>query len=158
MEMINKLPNNVKAYIEKNGSDLVDGYVRFLESSEIEEIAEILKKSSIWNDGIPFASTAFGDIIAWEEGYVILYKFTDENYTVMLSGTEFFFDNLADSSYRTDFFDMALYNAAIEKCGKIEKDECYVLEPIPKLGGAREIKYVNTGSLRNYLQFMILSY
>lgn len=155
MEVINKLPSNLKDYIEKRGEDLVDGYIRFLEVNEIEEISKILKNSPIWHNGIPFASTVFGDILSWEDGYIMLYKLTEEDYTVMLSGSDFFFANLEDSEYRNDFLDMELYNAAIKKYGKINHSQCYVLEPIPILGGAREEKYLNVGEFKSYIELLV---
>lgn len=155
MKMINNLPANLKDYIESHGENLADGYIRFLEADEIDGMSELLKHSSIWHDGIPFATTVFGDVLSWEEGYIMLYKFIDEDYTVMLSGTDFFFVNLKDIEYQKEFLDMALYKIAIEKFGKVNCNECYVLEPIPKLGGAREEKYLNIGDLKSYLQILI---
>lgn len=155
MGMINNLPANLKHYIENYGKNLVDGYIRFLEIDEIEEVSDILRISNIWNDGIPFATTVFGDVLSWEDGYIMLYKFTDEDYTVILSGTDFFFENLKDIEYQKDFFDIQLYKSAIKRLGRINRKECYILEPIPKLGGAREEKYLNIGKLKSYLQILV---
>lgn len=156
MQIKDKLPHNIiEAMSKSSNKEFADGYVRFLSEEEITEIESIVKKSYLWNDGIPFATTVFGDVISWEKGYVMLYKFTDENYNVLLSGTEFLFENFEDKEYQKDYFDMELYLKAIKKCGKIAKDKCYVLEPIPKLGGARDIEYVNIGSINEYIRFLI---
>ena len=153
--MITKLPDNIRTYIEKEGTSLVDGYLRFLKKEEIEMIDEILGKSQIWNKGIPFATTVFGDILSWEEGYVMLYKMSEADYTVISSGTKFFFENLKDTSYQADYFDLDLYNEAQKKLGKVQNTECYVIEPIPALGGAREINYLSIGDMKTYLYLLI---
>lgn len=155
MSIIDKLPSNLREYIKNDGSSLVDGYIRFVKEDEIAELLEIVEQSELWQGGIPFATTVFGDVLSWEDGYIMLYKFTEEDYTVMLSGTDFFFSNLKDQEYQKDFLDMDLYLAAIDKMGEIHDDECYVLEPIPRLGGAREIKYVNIGKMKEYLMMLI---
>lgn len=155
MNEINKLPDNIKNYILTDGKDLADGYIRFLNSDKIDEISEILKKSQIWNNGVPFAITVFGDVVAWEDNYIVLYKFTDEDYTIILSGSEFFFTNLQDKTYQQDFFDIELYHEAVKRLGKISREQCYIFEPIPKLGGAREVKYLNIGEFKNYIYILL---
>lgn len=155
MGITDRLPSNLKEYIDNKGGELVDGYVRFLGEEDMRQMSETLKPCPIWNDGIPFATTAFGDILAWEDGYVMLYRLSEDDYTVMLSGTDFLFSNLKDSEYQKEFFDIELYKAAINKCGRITADECYVLEPIPRLGGARTEKYLNVGKLKSYIQMLL---
>lgn len=155
MGLMDKLPKNLSEYIKNDGTSVADGYIRFLKEEGIEEIRQIVETSEIWQGGIPFATTAFGDILAWEDGYVMLYKFTDEDYTVMLSGTDFFFPNLKDEEYQKDFLDMELFFASIDKMGEINDDECYTLEPIPRIGGARDIRYVNIGKLKEYLTLIV---
>lgn len=153
--MITKLPENIRNYIEKDGTALLDGYLRFLKKEEIRLFHEMLEKGSIWNAGIPFATTVFGDVLAWEDGYVMLYKMPEADYTVMLSGTTFLFENLKDASYQADYFNLDLYNEAQKKLGKVQSNECYVIEPIPALGGAREINYLSTGDMKTYLYLLI---
>lgn len=155
MAIMDRLPLNLKEYIVNQGENLVDGYIRFLDEKNIDRMSDLLKSCSIWNNGVPFATTVFGDILAWEDGYVMLYKLTEEDYTVMLSGTDFFFQNLKDGEYQKDFLDVDLYNVAIQKYGEITNDQCYVLEPIPRLGGARKEKYLNLGELWSYIQILI---
>ncbi len=150
MGLIDKLPLKLKEYIESNAESLVNGYIRFLGADDIEQVSTMLEPCSMWNHGIPFATTVFGD-----DGYIVLYKLTEEDYTVMLSGIDFFFANLNDAEYQRDFLDIELYEAAIKKLGTIQKNECYVLEPIPRLGGARTEKYLNIGELKSYIQLLV---
>lgn len=155
MGKMNDLPIKLKDYIKNHGQNLANGYIRFLGEDDIDELSDMLKQSVIWHDGIPFATTVFGDVLSWEDGYIMLYKFTEEDYTVMLSGTDFFFVNMEDEEYKKDFLDIELYESAMKKLGSVKDNECYILEPIPRLGGAREERYLNVGDMKSYLQILI---
>ena len=153
--MKKELAEEIKKYIENNRTPLADGYVRFLSLNSIEKITDIVSDSDIWNDGIPFATTVFGDILAWEDGYVVMYDFTMQDYNVINSGAEFFFSNLKDVDYQNDYFDMDVYREAVEKLGAVNEDECYSIEPLPVLGGERSVKYLNRSDLNEYIKFLV---
>lgn len=153
--MLEKLPDNIKEYIEQNQEDLLGGYIRFLKKEDITAISEIVQKSSMWEGGVPFATTAFGDVFVWNEGYILLYKFTEADYNVILSGSTFFFDNINDIEYQKDFFDIDLYENVLAEYGELDNTECYTLEPVPALGGARELPYIHIGDMKTYLHMVI---
>ena len=153
--MFNQLPDNIRMHIEQQKGDLLNGYIRFLNEDEIAGILAITETSTMWEGGIPFATTAFADVLVWSDGYVMLYKFSEADYNVILSGTTFFLENINDASYQEEYFDMALYLEAVEKCGYVAGLECYTLEPIPALGGAREIAYVHVGDMKTYLNMLV---
>jgi len=153
--MIDKLPTNIKEFIRNNRETKADGYIRFFSEREIEDFYNIVKESSIWNGGIPFAYTVFGDIIAWEDGYVVLYRMPEAESKIILSGTSFFFENIEDKEYQNDYFDMELYRKLKEKYGDVTDDKCYIIEPIPEMGGARELKYMNIGDFKTYLSLLV---
>lgn len=154
MNLFEGLPANLKNWVCTTKETLADGYIRPLNEIQCNSINQILKGFSIWNGGIPFATTVFGDVLSWEDGYVVLYKMPEEDFSIILAGTKFFFSNISDVEYQKDYFDMPLYKAAIAKFGKVDNDHCYILEPIPKLGGNREEKYLNTGELIPYLALL----
>lgn len=154
MSILEKLPDNIKLYIEQEKENLLDGYIRFLKEDEISDILTIIEKSTMWQGGIPFATTGFADVFVWNDGYVVLYKFSEADYNVILSGTTYFFENINDSEYQKDFFDVDLYEKSVDKCGYIDEKKCYTLEPIPSLGGAREIDYVHVGDMKTYLDMV----
>ncbi len=153
--MSDRLPDNIQRYIDEDGKPLLDGYIRFLNKDKSKEIDDIVSNSPMWNGGIPFATTVFGDVIAWEDGYIVLYVLSEMDYKVILSGSKFFFSNLEDAAYQKDYFQMDLYKEIKEKFGAVDSNECYVIEPIPKLGGARDIKYMNIGDLKTYLHLLV---
>lgn len=155
MEILEKLPDNIKEHIKKGGKDILDGYIRFLDKNSIEEIKAILEKSPMWEGGIPFATTVFADVFVWNKEYILLYKFTEADYNVILSGSKFFFANVDDIEYQKDFFDVDLYVMAAGKIGRVASTECYTIEPIPALGGARELSFINTGDMKTYLDIVI---
>lgn len=155
MNYLAKLPQNIKEYIEQDKEELLEGYIRFHNEEEIDSILSIINQSNMWNGGIPFATTAFGDVFVWQDGFIVLYKFTEADYNVILSGSTFFYENVNDLDYQKEFFDIALYREAVNRFGSINRKECFSLEPIPALGGAREIKYVQIAEMKAYLSLVI---
>lgn len=155
MSAVEQLPDNIKDYRKKNKENLLDGYIRFLDEGGRSELLDIVKKSFLWEGGIPFATTAFGDVFVWNDGYIMLYKFTEADYQVILSGSGFFFENIKDTEYQKDFFDYDLYLAALARNGTIGEGECFTIEPIPALGGARELSYIHVGDMNAYLNLVI---
>ena len=174
MGLMEQLPDHIRQYIAGKQPEAADGYVRFLQEEQITRLTGILgwikdadrpadafgqaggaQIADAQVTGIPFAITAFADVLSWEDGYVMLHRLSEGDERVMLYGTDFLFQNLEDPAYQQDFFEMALYRQALQKCGRPGAEECFVLEPIPQLGGARELRYVSVGNLWNYISLLI---
>ncbi len=149
----NNLPEELKN--KNDGYSYAKGYIRFLGESESGEIEKIVSNSDLWQGGVPFAVTPFGDILVWYNNYVYLYDFALNDYSVILSGSKFFMSNIEDPDYQDDFFDMSLLDEAINKVGALNGGNCYTLEPMPSIGGAKEIKYIGIGDLKVYLTLLI---
>ena len=155
MKLLENLPENIKDYCMNQKEDLLDGYIRFLDEAGAEEVFEIVRISRIWKGGIPFATTAFGDVFVWCDGFIVLYRFAEADQDVILSGTAYFFVNVNDTEYQEDFFDIGLYQETVNLYGNINDTECFTLEPVPALGGARELQYIHIGDRNTYLQMLI---
>ena len=70
---------------------MLDGYLRFLTLLESERYESLGRSWSGWEDSIPFAVTAFGDLLAWTaDGYIMMYRFIDNKAQIILSGASFF--------------------------------------------------------------------
>jgi hypothetical protein len=133
----------------------LDGYLRFLPQKAVPQCIALLERSSIWNGGIPFAVTAFCDVLVWEEdGFIDLYRLIDGENQIILSGSEFFFDVIADEDYQRDYFDLAAYRLVKEKLGTLNADQCYVYEPIPAFGGTKSLEAVSVGKTLPYLAIL----
>lgn len=135
MEILEKLPDNIKEHIKKGGKDILDGYIRFLDENSIEEIKAILEKSPMWEGGIPFATTVFADVFVWNREYILLYKFTEADYNVILSGSKFFFANVDDIEYQKDFLMWIYMLWRLESLAGLPVQNVIQLNPFQHLAG-----------------------
>ncbi len=153
--MNKELPDVIKQYIENDRRPVAKGYIRFLSAESSDKMRGILGGVEMWNGGVPFATTVFGEILSWEDGYVVLYDFSQQDYNVILSGINHFFSNIEDGEYQKDTFDIQIYEEAMENIGEVKENECYAVEPIPLLGGKRELRYLHITNLLEYLQMLV---
>lgn len=146
------LPENLKRYIEADGSPQADGYIRFLSQTRAKEYEEIMETWPAWEGGIPFAVSAFGDVFVWTpEKYILLCRMAEGITSILMYDSEFFFRNINDPAFQSDFFDMELYRRAREKLGVLRDSQSFVFEPVPALGGSRELDTVSVGDTAPYL-------
>lgn len=158
MDRYDKLPQELQKHVRGGkGESMLDGYLRFLTLSESERYESLGQSWSGWQESIPFAVTAFGDLLAWtEDGYIMMYRFLENKAQIILSGATFFDVNINDPDYQKDFFDLDLFKQARRNIGPLRAEESYIFEPIPALGGAKESLYLsNTGKTWEYLNYVI---
>ena len=138
----------------KNDNSLLNGYI--IPIKDYPTFSQIMKKCPRWNNEIPFAYSAFGDLFVVDnEGYIILYAMVDNDKSVICADSELFFQLINDIDYQKDYFNLEDYESAVKKCGKLEKDECYTYEPIPALGGDKNINNIQKGKIREYLSMIV---
>lgn len=152
-----ELPENIKKFINDGNLVLLKGYLTFLTEDQIKKVVEIVKNSSLWEGGIPFAYTAFGDVLVWNDEFIELYKFKDGVSNVIMSGSEFFFTNIKDTDYQKDFFEVDLYKEAVSKMDLLDKNEVFGFEPLLALGGTKKVDYLKKVKFPEYLELICLS-
>jgi len=151
---MNPLPKEIQDHIQQGGQDILDGYVRFIPQRDIAAVREILEASALWKGFAPFAITAFADVFAWdaESESFWLYRLVDGTAHVVLSGPKYFFMTVKyDDELQDALFDLSLYREARKKLGVLQPDECYIFEPVPALGGSKDMKSLNKGLTLPYL-------
>lgn len=151
-----ELPKKITAYLENSGKDLLDGYIRFLQPKDGDNLRSHLEEKHFWKSDIPFAVTAFGDVFAWNtDGFIQLYKLTDGISPIIMYGDDFFFENISDVDFQKDFFDLDLFKVAKERHGNISANQCYAFVPLPILGGAKDVNSIEIEDMTAYLSFLI---
>ena len=70
-------------------------------------------------------------------------------------GDKFFFQNVEDADFQSEYFDMNLYYQAKSKYGPLSQNQCYTFAPIPALGGAKKLESIQTGDLSAYLLLLL---
>lgn len=155
---MNTLPNIISEKSDNGRAKLLNGYLRFIPEEQWELYVKVLKQSPLWDNGIPFAVTAFCDLLVWDkDGYILIYQMVDRIKHVVMHGADFFFANINEPQFQKDFFDLKLYNEALEMFGGLQNDQCYIFEPIPALGGSKELKNISIGNTLPYLSILIMS-
>lgn len=149
---MNLLPEELNKYIDKS---VLNGYLRFLDETMRTEYTKLLENYYQWEGGIPFAITAFADILVWNDKYVYKYNLLDNDVSVILSGFDYFFQNIEDEDYQKDYFELDLYEMCREKIGDLNFDECYTFEPIPALGGSKTTETVSKGKSPEFVALLI---
>ena len=149
---MSQLPKQLNEYSNKS---LMDGYLKLFDENQRKEYSKILETYYQWAGGIPFAITAFADILVWNDNYVYKYNLLDDEVSVILSGFDYFFQNLEDKEYQKDYFELDLYEKCKQKVGELCFDECFVFSPIPALGGAKDSDTVSKGKSLEYVALLI---
>ena len=144
-------PLSVQKFRNENQS-LVNGYIRPISNSEVDEYITILTNCSLKDKYNPFAITAFGDIIAIDnEGFIMIFRLVDGIENVICADADLFFNLLDDKEYLNDCFFMDDYEYARKVVGELQKDESYIYEPIPALGGSKSRESIGKGKTKEYL-------
>lgn len=150
--MENQLPYKIQELSKQPG--MLDGYIRFVDRNHLVPILKAGYARS--DDAVPFAVTAFGEILTWErDRYICKVSFFKHSSDVLASGVEFFFDDLKNSKYAQKCFDVSLYYKAMEKFGPLDESECFGIVPLPALGGTMNLEYLQKVKYREYLYLAI---
>lgn len=135
--------------------DLIDNmseYIRLLSEKDSKKIGKLLENYKYWEEGTPFAITAFGEIFAYtSDNYVILYKLMEDESKVLIEDIEMLQQYLSDIDIQKQLFSLKLYFEAKDKIGILKNNECYIFEPIPALGGKKTIKNITKGDYIAYI-------
>ncbi|MGN0631733.1 MAG: T6SS immunity protein Tdi1 domain-containing protein [Ruminococcus sp.] len=145
------IPQKLLELWENNGLGMfMDGYLKTINPDEYKGILN----ESYFNaaNSIPIMATAFGDIITWEENkYVGLVRYKYGTSEIMISNYDLFLVLLNDNSFVNKFFQIDLYDKAVEKHGTLNYDECFGYVPIFALGGKATIEQVKKVKIREHI-------
>lgn len=142
----NGLPQGLLSY---NGSArLADGLISLITPYSV---IDLLRDGYAETTAIPFAVTAFGDILVWEKDkYVTCVSFSRHSVTVISSGFDFFFEDITDENFLEEYFDLRLYKDAKTKLGNCHEGECYISSPLPAIIGGLKIENLSIGGFQEY--------
>lgn len=150
-----QLPKKITQLRKSAGGVLLNGMIRFLEPEKLEPIlrAGYRRKGT----SIPFAITAFGDILTWEDDkYICKVSFRHGKAEVMASGADYFFEDLdEDPQYAGKCFETTLFAEAVERLGVLSDTECYGFVPLEILGGPADVEHLEKVPYREHLQLLL---
>ena len=151
------LPNELIEYLDNhNERKLLNGYITLFNNDERVHYSDMVDKFFPQSENhTVIGKTAFCDLLIWDENHVLLFKPFDDEVSVILSGFGFFFDNIKDSEYQKDYFELELYEQAVQKLGSLADDESYIFNPVRALGGDKVIENIDKGQTDVYLQMLL---
>ncbi len=148
------VPSTISEHMKKK-SEMLNGYIRFISVEYSRKVERILKEVPGWEAGVPFAITAFADVLVYsEDGFIVLYKLVDGVSTILLSDAELLLKMLADEEFQNDYFDMKLFRECVQKLGRLNANQCYTFEPLPSLGGKKAPQNASTGDTLAYISII----
>ena len=130
------------------------GYLRVINPDDYKELIEDTYFSG--KESIPLFTTAFADVITWQENEyigIVLYKL--EDFEIMASGMDFFFSDIYTEKNFTDkYFDLKLYEKAVKKYGELEYNQSFCFVPLLGLGGKKSVDNLDKGDTLTHIYLL----
>lgn len=147
-------PNALIRIWEQYGfARLMEGYLKVINPENYQEL--LMETYFRGNISVPIFTTAFGDIVTLEEGqYIGLIKYKNGNFVMLAKNLERFVKNLEDDYFVDKYFQIPQYTEAVNKLGKLEKDECFGYVPLLGLGGSEKIENLKKAKIREYIELI----
>ncbi|MBC1812909.1 DUF1851 domain-containing protein [Listeria booriae] len=152
-----KIPEELLSVWKDSGiGSFSNGYLRVINPNDY---LEILEDSYIrFEKAIPILTTGMGDILVWEDGYVLQLKYRKGEVEVAAGKFKFFFKNAVDDYFLEKALDGCSYEEAIKVYGEPDFDECFAYTPLLGLGGSEKVDNLQKAKLKEHIylitQFM----
>ncbi len=164
-ELYSKVPEEIIAKYEgKIPEQLIEiwknyGYGTFLKGFlriiNPDDYIDFTQKSYFEKKSIPLLTTAFGDIIVWEDNaYFFIIQYRYNNFSSLARGFKVFEKLLGETDY---FFRKAKaknFKEALQLLGAPAYDECFGYVPLLSLGGSEKPENLQKVKLREHLEIM----
>lgn len=148
-----RLPKDIiELWNEYGFGSFLNGYLKVINPHDYDDI---VKESYFDADkGIPVMVTGLGDVITYEEGYMvgIFYRYSDSS--VLKKGTELFFRDLMDEWYVNNKIKNQQYTKAVVKYGLLEYDECFGYVPLLGMGGKERVENLQKVKIKEHIELI----
>lgn len=125
------------------------GYLRVVNPDDFQEI---LKDTyNRYQIAIPLFTTAMGDILVWEDNYLLSLNYRKHEVNVVAKNFKFFFNDIFDDYYLSDALDWSPYPDAIKKYEVPAYDECFGYVPLLGLGGIEKVENLKKVKLKEHI-------
>jgi hypothetical protein len=153
-----RIPSELLEVWEQYGFGIFgDGYLRIVNPANyVELVADTYQLTSTPSDGPPLAlfTTAMGDLLIWEMGYLSLVDYRHGNVTIVGKSLKNFFRVFAEDSYLVERLRWEPYPAARERLGEPAFDECFGYVPALALGGPETVGHLQKVKLREHIYLL----
>ncbi|MBM7643129.1 T6SS immunity protein Tdi1 domain-containing protein [Streptococcus loxodontisalivarius] len=120
----------------------LDGYLKVINPDDYLELVQTTYFRG--EVSIPIFVTAFGDVITWEKReFLGIVKYKDGTFDIFLENMPMFLKFLSDKSFTDDYFELPLYQEAVEKHGQLDYNQCFGFVPLLALGGFKDTDHLD---------------
>ena len=129
----------------------LNGYLRVINPDDYKELIEDTYFSG--KESIPLFTTAFADVITWENNkYIGIIFYREEDFDIMASGIKYFFNDIYNErEFTNDYFDLKLYEKAVKKYGELEYNQSFCFVPLLGLGGKKSVDNLDKGDTLTHI-------
>ena len=129
---------------------LMDGYFRAIDPDDYQELLnETYFRGKI---SIPILSTAFGDVVTFEEGeYIGIVKYKYGTFSIITEYFDLFLSNLDEAFFIDKYFEVPQYVEAKNRMGELAQDECFGYVPLLGLGGSEKVENLKKVKTREHI-------
>jgi len=128
----------IEVWKEYGLGSLSNGYLKIINPDQYIELLQYTYSRA--NLAIPLFTTAMGDILIWEDGYLMALNFRKYEVNVIGKNFKYFFGDINDEYYLNKVLDWYPYLEALEKYGEPAYEECFGYVPLLGLGGSEEVE------------------
>ncbi|WP_217560324.1 T6SS immunity protein Tdi1 domain-containing protein [Paenibacillus sp. GbtcB18] len=143
ISVIEKYKDNVPAQVVEvwrnfGFGGINDGYLRVVNPDDFQEVLNDTYNRN--QRAIPLFTTAMGDILVWEDEYLLSLNYRKHEVNVVAKNFKFFFNDIFDDYYLNNALGWAPYPDAIKKYETPAFDECFGYVPLLGLGGTEKVE------------------
>lgn len=103
---------------------------------------------------IPLFTTAMGDLLVWEDQYLLLLNYRKHEVNVLAKNFKFFLNDIFDDYYLKVAMDWLPYPDAMKKYGIPDFDECFGYVPLLGLGGTEKVEHLKKVKLTEHIDMI----
>ena len=129
----------------------LNGYLRVINPDDYKELVE--ETYFRGKDSIPLFTTAFADVITWQEnGFIDIVQYRYEDFEIMLKNMGYFLKFIyTEKTFTDDYFDLKLYEKAVKKYGELEYNQSFYFVPLLGLGGKKSVDNLDKGDTLTHI-------
>ncbi|WP_128102970.1 T6SS immunity protein Tdi1 domain-containing protein [Paenibacillus sp. DCT19] len=128
----------IEVWKEYGLGSLCNGYLKIINPDHYVELLQDTYSRA--NLAIPLFITGMGDILIWEDGYLMALNFRKHEVNVVGKNFRYFFADINDEYFLNKALDWSPYLEAVEKYGEPTYDECFGYVPLLGLGGSEKVE------------------
>ncbi|AXT60392.1 DUF1851 domain-containing protein [Aquimarina sp. AD10] len=128
----------------------MNGYLKVVNPEEYESTL-LDSYNPVYKSSTVLFATGMGDLIVWENDYLVLINYRYNKSKAIESGFNYFLDDLLDNESLEEDLLWKPFEEARERLGPLAYDECYGYVPLLALGGAEKAENMQKVKIKEHI-------